>query len=64
MAYSEGFYNMIKLTLLTTKLFIKVHNLESMCLVDQQPQLHQVSQSGQVSQSTISCQACMLTTHY
>ena len=40
---------MIKFTLLTTMLFIKVHNLESMCLVDQQPQLCQISQSRKVS---------------
>ena len=49
MAYSNISIKMIKFTLLNTKLFIKVHNLESMCLVDQQPQLHQVSQSRQVS---------------
>ena len=49
MAYSKHFYKMVRFTLLTTKLFIKVHDLGSMCLVDQQAQLHQVSQSREVS---------------
>ena len=60
MAHSKHFYKMIKFTLLTNKLFIKVHNLESMFLVHQQPQVHQVSQSRQVSQLTISCQTCIV----
>ena len=46
-------YKMIKFTLLTTKLSKKIHNLESMYFVDLQPQLHQVSQSGQVSQLAV-----------
>ena len=49
MAYSKHFYKMIKFTLLITKLFVKVHDLESMYSVSQQPQLCQVSQSRQVS---------------
>ena len=55
MSYSKCFYKTIWFTLSTTKLFVKVHNLESMCLVDQKPQLCQVSQSRQVSQLTICC---------
>ena len=39
----------VKFTLLIGKFFIKLHNLESRCLVNQQPQLHQVSQSRQAS---------------
>ena len=60
MVYSNISTKMIKFTLLTTKLFKKVHSLESMCLVDQQPQLHQVCQSKQVSPLTISCQTCIV----
>ena len=53
---------MIMFTFLTTKLFIKVCNIESMCLVNQQPQLCQISQSRQVSWLTISHQTCYLHT--
>ena len=39
MAYSEHFYKTIRSTLSTTTIFVNVHNLESMCLVDQWWQL-------------------------
>ena len=60
MAYSKHFYKTIKVTLSTTKLFVKVQDLEGMCLVNQQPQLCQVSQSRQVSQLTICCHTCIV----
>ena len=49
MTYSECFHEAIRSTLSTTKLFVNVPDLGSMCLVDQQQQLGQVSQSKEVS---------------
>ena len=60
MAYSKHFYTMIQFTLLTTKLFLKVHSLKSIYFIDLQPQLYQVSQSGLGSQFTINCQTCVI----
>ena len=35
MDYSEHFYKMIRSTLQTTKVFVNIQDLVSMCLVDQ-----------------------------
>ena len=39
MAYSECFYETVRSTLSTTKIFVNVHDVEIVCLVNQQQQL-------------------------
>ena len=47
-------------TLPTTKIFVNIHDLESMWLVNHQQQLGKVSQSRQISQLTIRCHTYIL----
>ena len=63
MAYSKCFYKMIRSTLSTlstTKIFVNIHNLREYVLNQSAMKLGPVSQSKQVSQSTISWHTCIV----